>query len=322
MGGQVLGGGAIALVVAVLWLAYLLPSWHAKMRYAAAERNAVRLNQALRVLAETAEVPEELRVELTRRDANRQRRIVKRMQEEDERLREADERLALAKKRREVEEERLRRLADLEEERRRIATLRADPLRRQAGARRRVRVASLVIALAGLAATIGGLWLLAATGIWALAIGGAVATATGLGLLRRMAVVSTRSAAPVSAPQAVRPQQRAARPAPALLNPEDRGWTPRRLPAPLTAMSGSRASEEIAGATAQERLRQLAREEGARVQLEREQAASAPVPIETARPKQAPAAEGAESGFSAMGYVDDDAIERHVRELLARRAAG
>ena len=43
MGGPVLGGGAIVLVVAVLWLAYLVPSWQMKARYNAAERNAATL---------------------------------------------------------------------------------------------------------------------------------------------------------------------------------------------------------------------------------------------------------------------------------------
>lgn len=54
MGGQVLGGGVIVAVTVLLWLVYLLPSWHSRRQYDAAERNAVRLNQALRVLAETA----------------------------------------------------------------------------------------------------------------------------------------------------------------------------------------------------------------------------------------------------------------------------
>ena len=69
MDGQVLGGGVIVLVAVLLWLVYLLPSWHSRRQYDAAERNAVRLNQALRVLAETSETPEEVRVELSARTA-------------------------------------------------------------------------------------------------------------------------------------------------------------------------------------------------------------------------------------------------------------
>ena len=78
MGGQVLGGGVIVLVAALLWLVYLLPSWASRRQYDAAERNAVRLNQALRVLAETSETPEEVRLELNARTALAQQRLARR----------------------------------------------------------------------------------------------------------------------------------------------------------------------------------------------------------------------------------------------------
>lgn len=80
MDGQVLGGGVIVLVSVVLWLVYLLPSWHGRYRYDAAERNAVRLNQALRVLAETSETPEEVRLELTARTALAQQKLARKAQ--------------------------------------------------------------------------------------------------------------------------------------------------------------------------------------------------------------------------------------------------
>lgn len=57
-----LGGGIMLAVAAVLWLAYLLPSWLRRREYMATERNAVRLQQTIRVLAETAQVPEVMRV--------------------------------------------------------------------------------------------------------------------------------------------------------------------------------------------------------------------------------------------------------------------
>ena len=60
----------VVLVAVVLWLVYLLPSWHGRHQYYAAERNAVRLNQALRVLAETSETPQEVRLELNARTAS------------------------------------------------------------------------------------------------------------------------------------------------------------------------------------------------------------------------------------------------------------
>ena len=86
MDGQVLGGGVIVAVSVLLWLVYLVPSWYERRQYDAAERNAVRLNQALRVLAETSETPDEVRLELTTRTAQAQQREAKRALAERERL--------------------------------------------------------------------------------------------------------------------------------------------------------------------------------------------------------------------------------------------
>ena len=80
MGGQVLGGGVIVFVAVALWLVYLLPSWQSRHRFTSAERNAVRLNQALRVLAETAETPREVHLELTARTAHQQQKIARQVQ--------------------------------------------------------------------------------------------------------------------------------------------------------------------------------------------------------------------------------------------------
>lgn len=100
MGGQVLGGGVIVLVCVLLWLVYLVPSWASRHRYNASERNAVRLSQALRILAETSETPEELNVELNTRSAYTQQRLARRaLAERDELERRAqEEREALAKR--------------------------------------------------------------------------------------------------------------------------------------------------------------------------------------------------------------------------------
>jgi hypothetical protein len=118
--------------------------------------------------------------------------------------------------------------------------------------------------------------------------------------LRRMAAVAGRARrAPQTAPVAV--QVARERPEPVLLNPADRGWVPRRLPMPLTATAGSRAADEVAAAGAREKLEQAAREEAARRRI----AANLPQPI------------------SLDEHRDEDAeIERRVREMLARRAAG
>ncbi|HEY9309205.1 MAG TPA: large exoprotein, partial [Microbacterium sp.] len=106
MGGQVWGGGVIVLVAVGLWLVYLLPTWHSRRQFDAAERNAVRLNQALRVLAETSETPEEVRLELNARTAAAQQRLAKRALAEREHaaLEEARVDLERARTEREVAE--------------------------------------------------------------------------------------------------------------------------------------------------------------------------------------------------------------------------
>ena len=51
------GGGLMLAVAAALWMVYLIPNWLKRREYLATERNAVRLQQTIRVLSETAEVP-------------------------------------------------------------------------------------------------------------------------------------------------------------------------------------------------------------------------------------------------------------------------
>ena len=48
------GGGLMLAIAATLWLAYLEPNWFKRREYLATERNAVRLQQTLRILAESA----------------------------------------------------------------------------------------------------------------------------------------------------------------------------------------------------------------------------------------------------------------------------
>lgn len=311
MGGQILGGGVIALVVVMLWLIYLLPTWYARVRDNAAERNAVRLNQALRVLAESSEASDDVRIQLSSREVARQRRLVKKLEAEDARLQAEYERAETQRRREEHEEKlertrqdaqaaRLARAIEAEERKRELEALKQDPRVRLQTARRRGRLAATATTVAGLAAVGVGAWQLFATGAWVwLAIGVAV-TLLGMLALRRMAAVAKRASRALrTAPVAVQTVRE--RPEPVLLNPEDRGWTPRRLPTPLTATAGSRAADEVAAAGAREKLEQAAREEAARQRI----AARLPQPISIAERRE-----------------EDAEIERRVREMLARRAVG
>ncbi|GAA5152480.1 hypothetical protein GCM10025768_20510 [Microbacterium pseudoresistens] len=290
-----LSGGVIVLVSVLLWMLYLLPSWRGRHQYEAAERNAVRLNRALRVLAETSETPQEVRLELTARTALAQQKLAKRVQAERE-------------------------VAELERLRQELAATRADPAYRQARARRRTRVTSSVFVVLGLALVGLGVWQLLATGAsTALWIGGAVC-ALALFVLGRMASVAARAArramrenpAPVAEPQTSRVTE--------LHDQGPRTWTPRELPQPLVSVAGSRAHAAQATIDA----RALEREARRQAELQRRtdrMAARALAEIPAARPKDAESAQ-TESPYARMGIVDDAEIEAHVRRLLTRRAAG
>ena len=61
------GGGVMVAIAAGLWLVYLVPNWLKSREYRATERNALRLQQTIRVLAETAEIPDAVRAEAAAR---------------------------------------------------------------------------------------------------------------------------------------------------------------------------------------------------------------------------------------------------------------
>jgi hypothetical protein len=295
MGGQVLGGGVIVLVAALLWLVYLLPSWHSRRQYDAAERNAVRLNQAIRVLAETSETPDEVRLELTARTALAQQKLARQALAEQEALarRASAERHQAA-----LEQARL----DLEQARAERAAARRAPDVRRARARRRVRLAATLLGLAGLAIAGWGVWQIIATGAQLFVWVGAAVTALSLLVIGRMSRVAAR-AVNIATAQPI--EHSAAAVQDVALEEARRGWSPRELPRPLTASAGSRAAALLDAEEAREALRQSALEESLRQQVE----AQRPPSIDTARVTRAK-------------LTDDAEIEAHVRDLLARRAAG
>ncbi|MFD6700933.1 MULTISPECIES: hypothetical protein [unclassified Microbacterium] len=290
MNGPVLSGGVIVLVAALLWLLYFLPSWRGQHQYDAAERNALRLNRALRVLAETSEAPREVQLELNARTALAQQKLAKRLQSDREQ-------------------------ADLQRLREQLAATHADPAFLRARARRRTRLVATVMFVLALAATGVGVWQLVVGGssilLWA---GGAVALLALL-MLQRMAAVARRAArrsvrivpAPAVDDSSVRETE--------LHDQGPRTWTPRTLPEPLTSVAGSRAHAARATIDAQALAREAAR--AAELQRKADELAASQAPV----PMPAPAT-AQESPYARMGYVDDAEIEAHVRRLLAERAAG
>lgn len=285
MDGPVLSGGVIVLVAVLLWMLYLLPSWRGRFQYNAAERNAVRLNQALRVLAETSETPGEVHLELTARTALAQQKLAKRLQSEKE-------------------------SAELVLLREELAATKADPVVRQARARRRVRLTATVALFLGFAVAGLGVWQLIATQasllLW---LGGALVVSASFVLQRMSSVAAHAARAARRAAAAAEPA--APRQAPVLHDQGAATWTPRPLPEPLVSRTGSRAQAAMAQNDAQTERRKAARLAELRERAEQ---------MAPAAPVQLPAA--ATSPYAKMGFVDDAEIEAHVRELLARRAAG
>lgn len=348
MGGQVLSGGVIVFVAVALWLVYLLPSWQSRHRFTSAERNAVRLNQALRVLAETAETPREVQLELTARTAHQQQKLARQVQAdkartelaaakarlEVARLESARDRdlvkeqraaavevaraeraaaveIARAERAAALAKTRAEKAAALERAHAERAAVPARPAPRPAQARRRFRLAVSTLALGGLVAAVVGAVQVVGGAAPILLLAGLVVTTASLVVLRRIAVVASRGTGRSVEVAAARTVTAEVQDVPLVPTPRPT-WTPRELPRPLVASAGSRAAAVVDEQMAREALRAAAREEAARELAAQE----APTPIESVRPAAAP------SPFAAMGYVDDTEIEDHVRRLLERRASG
>lgn len=306
MGGQVLGGGVIVLVAVALWLVYLLPSWHGRHQFNAAERNAVRLNQALRVLAETSETPDAVRLELNARTALAQQRLARAAQSEREQadLERTRAELALATLQAKAEAAAARESAAA-----RARAENARPELRRARARRRARLIATIVVSLALALGVWGGFQVVATGSQLMLWSAAVVGAGALLMLQRMSRVQRRTEVRVVASPAVRV---AGSVQDVSLASDRVAWTPRELPRPLTASAGSRAATVLDEAEARDALRRAAVDEAMRARAERLR----PPTLAAAR------ATRREAEFAGGPAAGDDAIEAHVRQLLERRASG
>lgn len=247
-----LGGGILLAIAAALWLLYLVPHWLKRREYLATERNAVRLQQTIRVLAETAEIPDAVRTEIKAR------------------------RLAAVPVA-------VGRPATLP------LPVEQDPRALAARRLRRTRVVTTLILLASAITLIAQLVLMLATGIAASAwivLGAAGLTGmTALALLGRLAEVSrARSRQRVPVERAPRRTTLGYGPSVAAPQPAVRTeWTPMPLPKPLylsraeASAAPVAAGEDLAAAAAE--AQRLLRE---RALAEAERAAAAPEPAPTA----------------------------------------
>jgi hypothetical protein len=324
MSSEALGGGVMVAVAAALWVAYLMPTWSRRRQYLAVERNAVRLQQTLRILAETAEVPEPVRLEANARTVRTQQKLLAEAEEAARLEAKAATNAARAARRAAAEAAAAARAP--------IVLTPAVKLRRL----RKWRALSSLVLLAGIVLVVAGVLPVILSGSWLLLGSGAVSAVAALMTLSRLAVaaraarvvVTAPVAAPVAAGQRFEPVQLEETPAAA------QTWTPQPLPRPLYLSRGSIAQTAMASVDAAAELRKAAAE----AELARRAAelgAQKPVtPI--ARPAAARAAGAAGAGagagaaaaapsrFASMGIIGD--TEPGMTDLDAvlrrRRAVG
>ncbi len=291
----------IIALAAVLWLAYLVPTWLRRREYLATERNALRLQQTLRIMAETAEVPQEVRVETTARNAAQLERVLKNQLRRTAAIAEAQ---AAA-----VARAAARRLAETQ------PALAADVAITSPASRRlrRSRAVTAAILFAALAGSGLGIAQFVASGAWTLLAGGSAVTLGCFAMLGQMASVGraraelarslrSRPAAVVAAPRAVV--------APAA--PVQVTWTPVPVPKPLYLSRPAPERSLVASLEAAAELRQAAADAERRLR----EAHAAPEVTQIRPAAHVP------SRFARMGFIEQQPeIHTDLDAVLRRRRA-
>jgi hypothetical protein len=341
MSGEVLGGGVMVAVAALLWVAYFMPTWARRRQYFAMERNAVRLQQTLRILAETAEIPAQVRLEANARTVSSQQKLLAQAETKARAELKASTNAAIAARRAAV----VKAAASMP----RVTTVAAPvsvstpampesvelpftPEIAQAS-RRRLRVQRArrsLLLLGGAVSVVAGIVVGAVSGSWLLLGIGVVASVTALGglsRLARMARAERTAQQVVVAPPVVRKRAQRFEPVQFEEAPVAAAtWTPKPLPRPMYLTRGSVLQTAMASVDAGAELRKAASEaELARRAAEREIAfAAAVTPITKPTRTAAPAASAAQSKFASMGIVGDteSGISDLDDVLRRRRAAG
>lgn len=302
------GGGTAILIAlaAALWLLYLVPMWRRRTEYLATERNAIRLQQTLRIMAQTAEVPAEVRAELTARDVAAQQRTLAARQREE---------LAIARAREAAAQRALR--ARLSES---APGLMAEVDAARLG-QRRLRRSRAVTSLLTLLAIVGVVVALV-SGAWAWAGFAGFVAISGVTLLSGLARAQRRRTEPVAGVAAsqfvdLAPPVRRAPPA------VRREWTPVPLPkpsylsAPVVPAGAAAPALDHAAALA------AAAAEAERAQRAAAMAADAArVPSTTSEGESRDLERPAASRFDRMGLVDQlPTRPPDLDEVLRRRRA-
>ena len=198
-----LGGGLMFAAAAGLWLVYLMPTWFKRREYLATERNAVRLQQTLRVLAETAEVPAIVRADTSGRSIAAQERALR----EQNRRAEAIARSRTAHAARTAGKRAVSDLAaPLAEPT--VAIARAQARALTTRRLRRTRLGASLLSLVALVVVVVQLALVVGSGVTVAALGvlgfSSIGLVIGVAALARLATVAKRRSAPNAAPLVVR----------------------------------------------------------------------------------------------------------------------
>jgi hypothetical protein len=312
------GTAIMVAIAAVLWFAYFVPTWVARREYLDTERTATRLQQTLRIMAETAEVPDQVRVEVSAREAARQERLLRAQQRDRDRAAERDAR-AIARHAGDRAAAAPRAAApsaaSATAAARRSTAADLDRLRR----RRAHRLATVLMIVSTV--TIGvQLWLVASSGAvvgsWVVLAGGAAIGLVAVGMRRRLDARRVRSAQ-TAIPREARPV--AAEPVARPARGRASTWTPVPVPPPLyLSRPETQTITPAPDVAAQLRRAALAAEESLRA------AHAEPEVVPFRAPASAPAAA---SRWAGMGRLDAvvaaaDAAPDLDEVLRRRRNAG
>lgn len=293
-----LGGGLVFAIAAVLWIAYLIPSWLRRRNFMATEQNTARLQQTIRVLVEAEDAPETVRAEVSSRGVHEQHKA----------LREAE-----AKARAAMQAEIIARTQAAR-----------DPLEVAALAkhrRRTQRLIAFIILLISVLATAAGITLVGYTGSPALlyiGLGSVMVSLVGLRILASKPRAESASVARTYSSEFVDYAP--------LNSAPSREWTPQPLPRPLHLERGSLARATVDSANMAARLRQAAQEEALRDRLERAADLTRDRRIaqvaETAVPVQASTQVGSDifADLEKLGAQPTGSL--NLDELYRRRAVG
>ncbi|MBC7591524.1 MAG: hypothetical protein H7226_10850 [Salinibacterium sp.] len=281
------GGGLMLAIAAALWLAYLVPNWFKRREYLATERNAVRLQQTIRVLAESAEIPDAVRADLAAKQLARAQRAE------------------------------LRRGPVAVGPVRQPTPAREDPRTMAARRLRRSRALVSLALLAALVVSVVQFALILVNGAvvasWLVLAAGVGVSLGSVSLLGRLAAASQRRSE-MSAPVTRRTSMSRA-PVRASAVPErESHWTPVPVPKPLYLSRSLAPTQPTGDPTAELRTAATTAEEALR-------AAQREVPVIIL---EAPTPAAAPSRFARMGIVDDATTAAPDLDavLARRRAAG